>query len=75
MLQYQKAAPELKGICDKYGVPYVKESVFERLRKTLDIMVGKTTMRKFPTQYEPAKDKVKTIEWKSDNGPIDGSSV
>jgi len=72
MRQYQKAAPELKAICDKYGVPYVKESVFERLRKTLDIMVGKSSMRTFPVQYEPAKDKAKTVAWTSDNGSIDG---
>ena len=36
MLQYQKGAPRLKAICDKH------ESVFERFRKTVDIMVGRT---------------------------------
>jgi len=72
MLQYQKAAPRLKTICDKYGVPYVQESVFERLRKTVDVMIGKSTMRPFPTQYEPAKDKAKQeVVWKSTNGAID----
>lgn len=71
MLQYQKGAPKLKAICAKYGVPYVQESVFTRLQKTVDIMVGKSTMRKFPTQYEPAKDKAKTVTWKSSNGAID----
>ena len=72
MKQYQKAAPRLKEICAKYGVPYVQESVWERLRKTVDIMVGKTTMRNFPTQYEPAKDKaVNGVTWKSTNGAID----
>jgi hypothetical protein len=58
MKQYQKAAPRLKAICEHHGVPYVQESVFERLRKTVDIMVGKTTMRPFPTEYEPVQDKV-----------------
>lgn len=72
MLQYQKGAPQLKAICAKYGVPYVQESVFERLRKTVDVMVGKSTMRKFPTEYEPAKDKaVNGVTWKSTNGAID----
>jgi len=73
MLQYQKGAPQLKAICEKYGVPYVQESVFERLRKTVDIMIGKTTMRRFPTEYEPAKDKAgaKGVQWKSTNGAID----
>jgi len=72
MLQYQKGAPKLKAICEKYGVPYVQESVFERLRKTVDIMIGKSTMRSFPTQYEPAKDKATNgVTWKTTNGAID----
>jgi fatty acid desaturase len=73
MLQYQRAAPRLKAICEKHGIPYVQENVFERTRKTIEIMVGKTTMRKFPTQYEPAKDKAGAagITWKSTNGAID----
>lgn len=76
MLAYQKGAPELKNICAKYGVPYVQENVFERLRKTVDIMVGKTTMRPFPTQYEPSKDKmVHELKWKSTEGAIDGEGV
>jgi len=73
MRQYQKAAPELKSICAKYGVPYVQESVWERLRKTVDIMIGKETMRTFPTEYEPARDKAgaKGVIWKTTNGAID----
>jgi hypothetical protein len=73
MLQYQRGAPLLKALCENHGVPYVQESVFERLRKTVDIMVGRTTMRQFPTQYEPAKDKagVAGVTWKSTNGAID----
>lgn len=73
MLQYQKAAPKLKAICAKYGVPYIEESVFTRLYKTVLIMIGKTTMRRFPTQYEPTKDKAgeKGVTWKSTNGAID----
>lgn len=73
MKQYQTAAPRLKEICHRYGVPYVQESVFERLRKTVDIMVGKTTMRVFPTEYEPVGDKAKggTVSWKATNGAID----
>lgn len=73
MLQYQRGAPKLKAICEKHGVPYVQENVFERVRKTVDIMVGKTTMRRFPTEYEPAKDKAGKagVTWKSTNGAID----
>ena len=72
MLQYQRAAPELQAICQKYGVPYVKENVFERLRKTVDIMVGKTNMRPFPTHLEPQKDKAQSgVQWKTIHGDID----
>lgn len=73
MLQYQRAAPMLKEICEKYGVPYVQENVFERLRKTVDIMVGKTTMRTYPTQFEPVADKTgaRDLTWKNTHGAID----
>jgi hypothetical protein len=73
MLQYQKGAPKLKAICAKHGVPYVQESVWNRLRKTVDVMVGSTSMPDFPTHLEPAKDKagVSGVTWKSSNGAID----
>ena len=73
MRQYQIGAPKLKAICENYGVPYVQESVFERLRKTVDIMIGKSTMRIFPTQYEPTRDKAGNagITWKTTHGAID----
>ena len=73
MLQYQRGAPCLKEICEKHGVPYVQESVFERLRKTCDIMVGRKSMRRFPIKYEPQRDKAGQagVTWKSSNGAID----
>mmetsp|Transcript_15099 Transcript_15099/g.16637 ORF Transcript_15099/g.16637 Transcript_15099/m.16637 type:complete len:446 (+) Transcript_15099:227-1564(+) len=52
MLSYQKSAPLVEEICHRYGVPYVKENVFLRLKKTVDIMVGSTSMRWFPETYE-----------------------
>ena len=48
MLSYQRGAPELKAICERHGVPYTRESVFVRLRKTVDVMVGLSSMRRFP---------------------------
>lgn len=47
MLAYQKCQPRVKEICERHGVPYVQESVFIRLRKTVDIMVGKSSMRQW----------------------------
>lgn len=43
---YARAAPEVKAICEAHGVPYVQESVWKRLRKTLRIMVGTASMRR-----------------------------
>ena len=73
MLQYQRGAPKLKAICEKHGVPYVQESVWTRLCKTVDVMVGKADMKPFPTQLEPAGDKAgkNGVTWKSTNGAID----
>ena len=54
MLSYQRSAPLVREICDKYGVPYIQENVFLRTKKTVDIMVGNTSMRWFPEDYEKA---------------------
>ena len=71
MRQYQIGAPRLEALCHQYGVPYVRESVWKRLRKTMDIMVGKSSMRIFPTEYEPIRDKTAAVTWKTTNGAID----
>ena len=44
MLQYQRMQPAVKALCERYGVPYVQESVFTRLRKTLAVMLGDADM-------------------------------
>jgi hypothetical protein len=54
MRSYQKAAPLVRDICEKYGVPYVQHNVFYRLKKTVEIMVGTSSMRPFPLHYEKA---------------------
>ncbi len=45
MLRYQELQPKVKALCAKYGVPYVQENVFARVKKMSDIVVGNTTMR------------------------------
>ena len=52
MLSYQKSAPLVEEICRRHNVPYIKQNVFWRLKKTVDIMVGKTSMRRFPAEFE-----------------------
>ena len=46
MLQYRLVQPQVKQLCAEFGLPYVQESIFARNRKLIDIMVGKTTMRR-----------------------------
>jgi len=52
MRSYQKAAPLVRVICMKHNVPYVQENVFRRVWKTVQIMVGATSMKRFPTKFE-----------------------
>ena len=59
MLSYQKAMPKVKLLCKKHNIPYVQENVFIRLKKTIDSMVGKTTMREIPLEWEEKLNAVK----------------
>jgi hypothetical protein len=52
MLSYRKSAPLVEEICRRHSVPYIKQSVFWRLKKTVDIMVGNTSMKWFPEPFE-----------------------
>lgn len=44
MRQYAIAQPRLQAICEKHGVPYVQESVWERLKKLIAVAVGDVDM-------------------------------
>ena len=44
--QYQKLQPKVKALCEKHNIPYCQQSVFKRLLKAVDVMVGKTSMLK-----------------------------
>lgn len=46
MRQYQVIQPKVRALCEKYGIPYVQESVFTRVKKMVDVAVGKTAMRR-----------------------------
>ncbi len=50
MLQYRLLQPEVEALCARYGVPYVRESVFRRLKMLLDVMVGKAVMQTVSTE-------------------------
>lgn len=46
MLQYRKAQPRVEALCKQYGIPYVKQSVWKRLGKTVDVMIGAADMKR-----------------------------
>jgi fatty acid desaturase len=46
MLKYREVQPKVRALCEKYGVPYVQESVWTRVRKMVDVVLGKTSMRR-----------------------------
>jgi fatty acid desaturase len=56
--QYRLAQPRLKAVCERYGVPYVQESVFRRFRKMAAIALGDAAMRRAarPGDREAARD-------------------
>lgn len=48
MLSYRRAAPLLRSLCRKHGLPYTQHSVAWRLRMTVRVMVGADRMRRWP---------------------------
>ncbi len=50
LLRYRKVAPRVKALCARYGVPYVQEGLFARLKKMSDVVVGKSAMRRAPAR-------------------------
>lgn len=52
MLSYKRSQPLVKALCKKHGCPYIQENVFLRVKKTVDIMTGVSSMRWFPEEYE-----------------------
>jgi fatty acid desaturase len=46
MLAYKRIAPKVRAICEKHGVPYVQESVFQRFGKMARVFVGEAKMRR-----------------------------
>jgi fatty acid desaturase len=45
MRAYQRAQPRVKALCEAHGVPYVQQSVWTRIWRTVQIMVGAESMR------------------------------
>lgn len=55
--QYQRAQPEVRALCERYGVPYVQESVWTRCAKAVAIIVGDASMPVWdPSRVHTARD-------------------
>jgi fatty acid desaturase len=54
MLKYQQVQPKVEALCQEYGIPYLQEGVFSRVKKMMDVAVGKTSMRWFSREDVPA---------------------
>jgi fatty acid desaturase len=46
MLQYQRVQPKVKELCERYGLPYVQESVWKRFAQMARVFVGDAEMRR-----------------------------
>jgi fatty acid desaturase len=53
MLKYREAAPLVREICRRHGVPYVQDSVFRRFGKLWSIMVGTRDMLRVEAATRP----------------------
>jgi len=52
---YRKLQPQVEAICRKYGVPYVRESLWQRIRKMMRLMVGQASMKRLEA---PAQNRL-----------------
>ena len=60
MRQYQQVQPRVRALCEKYGIPYVQESIFTRFVKLWKILLGVESMRigDAPGEAEPASPEI-----------------
>lgn len=52
MNKYRELQPKVEAVCNKYGVPYKKDSVWIRSKKLIDVMVGKVDMQPLNTKVQ-----------------------
>jgi fatty acid desaturase len=53
MLQYRKAQPKVRAICEKHGIPYTQQSVWKRFAKMARVFVGDEKMPRAVSREEP----------------------
>lgn len=50
MTAYRRIQPRLRRVCEDFSVPYVQQGLWRRLRKMLDVSVGRTSMPQLPAR-------------------------
>jgi fatty acid desaturase len=60
--QYQRAAPRVRAVCEKHGVPYVQEPVRRRVTRMLDVMTGARSMLRGATRARRERDAQRAAE-------------
>jgi fatty acid desaturase len=73
MLKYREVQPKVRALCEKHGIPYVQESVWTRARKMVDVVVGKTSMRRLSLR-KPAQ-AVETLDTLESSAPVEPQAV
>ena len=51
MLRYRELQPKVQEICQRHQIPYVRQNVFTRVTKLLDLMVGNSQMKVVDTSF------------------------
>lgn len=46
MLRYRTIQPKVEALCAKHGIPYVKQSLFARVKQLFSVAVGRTSMKR-----------------------------
>ena len=62
MRGYQRVQPRLRALCTEYGVPYIQQSVFIRMRRTCEIILGDTTMPHITGQIAAQTNQTPAID-------------
>ncbi len=52
MLQYREVQPKLVALCEEFDMPYIQESVWERLAKTMRVLDGSESMTNAPIDLD-----------------------
>ena len=64
MRQYRRIQPQVKALCAEFGLPYLQQSVWQRLVKMIQIAVGSKRMLRSPAPWlrQPVKHRTERAE-------------